>query len=83
MILAPRERQSIRGFGSPGHHRDAEQPAEDGKTFDAVGMRPSQPLHERREVGVVRPKPVGGHAAPYDEPGLDASIPISKPSVTR
>lgn len=45
--------QRIRDLRMPRDHRHQHQPAEDRQPLEAVGVRPGQALHERREVRVV------------------------------
>jgi len=46
-------RQRIRRPGTASRERNQEQAPEQRQAFDAVRVRPGEPLHERRDVGVV------------------------------
>src|SRR6266536_2958196 len=60
--------QRVCDAGSIGEQRDDQEYAEDGQTFDTVGVRSGQPLHERRQIGVVRLELVCSDGLYQDEP---------------
>lgn len=55
-------RKSVRNARAICEQRDDQEASEYGQPFNAIGVGASKALHERREVGIVRPELVAGNA---------------------